>query len=146
MIMHTFIHEDTIAYDKMFAQACRRLQFLAEKLVADLITGEKIFVYKFTLRALDTAEVNSIHKALRQFGNGTLLNVTKADSSHKTGTVEQMGDGLLVGYIDHFASELPGGRIAAVTDSWAVVCRHAHRLWCQDRSPDLSGDSGVQRA
>jgi tetratricopeptide (TPR) repeat protein len=134
MIMHTFIHEDTIAYDKMFAQACRRLQFLAEKLVADLTAGEKIFVYKYTLRPLTTAEVNAIHKAIRGFGSGTLLNVAKADSSHQTDTVEQIGDGLLAGYIDNFASELPGGRITAVTDSWAVICREAHRLWRGNQS------------
>jgi hypothetical protein len=152
MIMHTFIHEDTITHDKMFAQACRRLQFLAEKLVEDLTAPEKIFVYKYTLRPLTPEEVNAIHRALRRFGDATLLNVTKADDGHETGSVEQIDDGLLMGYIDHFASELPGGRIAAVTDSWAVICRNAHRLW-RDGSrttrtgdvPNPSDDSKAQR-
>jgi tetratricopeptide (TPR) repeat protein len=96
MIMHTFIHEDTITHDKMFAQACRRLQFLAQKLVEDLAGSEKIFVYKYTLRPLTTAEVHSIYQAVRGYGKGTLLNVTKADDGHGTGSVEQIDDGLLI--------------------------------------------------
>jgi hypothetical protein len=118
----------------MFAQACRRLQFLAKKLIDDLTEAEKIFVYKCTLRTLTTAEVNAIHAAVRGFGVGTLLNVTKADASHDAGVVEQIKDGLLVGYIDRFASELPGARIKAVTGSWAAICRKAHRSWQSSRA------------
>jgi hypothetical protein len=47
--------------------------------------------------------------------NGT--ECRQADDGHETGSVEQIDDGLLMGYIDNFASELPGGRITAVTDS-----------------------------
>jgi tetratricopeptide (TPR) repeat protein len=129
MIMHTFIHEDTIAYDKMLAQACRRLRFLAQKLVADLTAAEKIFVYKCTLRSLMIEEVNSMHRAIRSYGNGALLNVAKADGGHEIGSVDRVGDGLLVGYIDNFASELPGGRITAVADTWRLICRNAHQRW-----------------
>jgi hypothetical protein len=137
----------------MFAQACRRLQFLAQKLVEDLATSEKIFVYKYTLRPLTPEEVNAIHRALRRFGDATLLNVAKANDSHETGNVERIDDGLLMGYIDNFASELPGGRITAVTDTWAVICRRAHRLWRDgnrsSRTVDLPNprdDSNAQRA
>src|SRR5205823_6115235 len=58
MRMHTFISKREVPADKMYTQACRRLQFLRDKLLADLKAGEKIFVYKITARNLSDEELH----------------------------------------------------------------------------------------
>ena len=44
-----------------------------------------------------------LYGALRAIGPATLLWVVLADSDHASGTVEVVKEGLLKGYMDHFA-------------------------------------------
>jgi hypothetical protein len=118
----------------MFAQVCRRLRFLKDKLIDDLESASKIFVYKVTVRTLDANELNILYRRIREYGPGTLLYVAKEDETNPNGTVRVLDDGLMVGYIDNFASTRPGGRITAVTGSWLAICQQAHRIW-SERTP-----------
>ena len=43
--MHTFIYKGQATAEQLMPKMLRRLQFLKDKLVQDLITAEKIFVY-----------------------------------------------------------------------------------------------------
>jgi tetratricopeptide (TPR) repeat protein len=134
MVMHTFINENATEFDRMFAQVCRRLRFLKDKLIDDLESASKIFVYKVTVRTLDANELNILYRRIREYGPGTLLYVAKEDETNPNGTVRVLDDGLMVGYIDNFASTRPGGRITAVTGSWLAICQQAHRIW-SERTP-----------
>jgi hypothetical protein len=129
MSMHTFMRETEISHDKMYALCCRRLQFLREKLLADLRDGTKIFVYKITWRLLQPEELDRMHAALRRYGNNTLLYVQRALPDKPHGTVELIKPGLLMGYIDRFSVSATGENLGQATESWAPICRRALELW-----------------
>jgi len=128
--MRTFIYEDEVSFEKMYAASCRRMQFLARKLVEDLEQGNKIFVYRLTDRNLSEAELDRLHAAMRVYGDNTLLYVRYETAEHPNGTVELDKPGLIVGYIDRFRLS-PADEIAAVppTESWLTICQNAWHLW-----------------
>jgi tetratricopeptide (TPR) repeat protein len=125
MVMHTFVRADTIPYETMFDQACRRLMFLRDKLCADLQEAQKIFVYKITLRTLGNDEIMSLHEALKTFGHPTLLYVAEENLANPNGTARWFNDDVLISYIDHFASTRPDGRLSGAVSSWSAICQTA---------------------
>jgi predicted Zn-dependent protease len=125
MSMHTFIKESDISHDKMFDQSCRRLRFLRDKLIADLRSEEKIFVYKITWRVLTPEELTRIHLALRRYGNPTLLYVRREIAGKPHGTVEVVKPGLMIGYIDRFSASPTGESLGPATKSWSLLCQKA---------------------
>jgi tetratricopeptide (TPR) repeat protein len=130
MLMRTFIREDEAPFDRIYAAACRRLQFLARKLVEDLEAGNKIFVFRLTDRDLTEAELGRLHTAMRSYGDNTLLYVRHEDAGHPNGTVALAGPGLLVGYIDRFKVSRSGEISASSpTASWLQICKNAWELW-----------------
>jgi len=130
MFMRAFIYEDEVAFDRMYASARRRLQFLARKLIEDLEQGNKIFVFRLTDRNLTEAELARLHAAMRSYGDNTLLYVRYEDAGHPNGTVELAGPGLLVGYIDRFKMSRTGELSASPpTASWLKICQNAWELW-----------------
>ena len=135
MLMRTFIPEDEVPSDRMYAASCRRLQFLARKLVEDLEAGSKIFVYRLTDRELTGTELERLRAAIRSYGDSTLLYVRRADAQHQDGAVELAGPGLLVGSMDRFKVS-PAGEVSASppTASWLTLCRNAWDLWRALRS------------
>ncbi len=133
MAMHTFINKKDLPQDQALAQVCRRMVFLRQKLLEDLEDGEKIFVYKYQERNLTSAELARLHDAVRGYGNATLLYVRYADEEHPSGTVEQIGDGLIVGYISGFMIGWNGEQRPAALPAWYAICEaaldlHTHRL------------------
>jgi tetratricopeptide (TPR) repeat protein len=130
MLMRTFIYEDEVSFEKMYAASCRRMQFLARKLVEDLEQGNKIFVYRLTDRNLSEAELDRLHAAMRAYGDNTLLYVRYEDADHPNGTVELGKPGLLIGCIDRFKMS-PTDEIAEVPprESWLGICENAWHLW-----------------
>lgn len=128
MAMRAFIFEDEIPRDKMYAQACRRLQYLRRKLVEDLRDGSKIFVYKNMWRNLTDEELARLHTAMRGYGDNTLLYVRFEEAGHLNGTVTAPEPGLMVGYIDHFAFSPKDEPMGDATFSWVALCREALRL------------------
>ena len=143
MAMHTFIHEDEIPHDKMYVQACRRLQYLRRKLLEDLDTASKVFVYKTTPRILTDEELLLLHTAIRRYGDTTLLYVRTQDATHRLGDVEIVRPGLMVGYIDQFSAQAQGGRLTDSSASWAPICRNAYKLWQTQRQQASAPGAGV---
>jgi len=129
MAMHSFVPAAEVPPDTMFAGACRRLRYLRRKLIDDLGGDTKIFVYKLTFRDLTDTELERIHRAVRDYGAGTLLYVRYADAAHPDGTVEAAAPGLLIGYIDHFGVSRDETPLPLPVESWATICRRAHGLW-----------------
>src|SRR5579872_556023 len=128
MAMRAFIFEDEIPYDKMYAQACRRLQYLRRKLVEDLGDGGKIFVYKNMFRDPTEDELGRLHAAVRRYGDNTLLYVRFADVDRPNGTIDAAAPGLLVGYIDRFAFSPKNEPQGEATLSWLALCQEALRV------------------
>jgi len=124
--MHTFVQRETIGERQFLDQQCRRLVFLSAKLLEELASNEKIFVF-FQGGPVDQAKLSRLHGALRRQADVTLLNVRPSDPAHAPGTVEQTGPGLLVGYIERFGNRIDGIWDIAY-DNWLQICREAHRL------------------
>jgi predicted Zn-dependent protease len=138
IVMHTFVQSAEMPPDKMANQTARRLQYLRSKLISDLEAGEKIFVYKLQMRDPTEDEILRTHRALRGYGNGTLLYVRRADAAHPSGSIEPRAPGLMIGYLDRFTE--PGQYDAA--PAWGALCLKAHRLWQGSRLPMAAADAG----
>ena len=125
--MHTFMKPNQVEPVRFREQQCRRLRYLAGKLVDDLTRAEKIFLFKRSYGQMSDETVARLHRAMRQYGDTTLLCVRLQDEAHPTGSVERAGDGVMVGYIDKF---VPLDRLSDVSfDGWYRLCRGAHALW-----------------
>ena len=128
-VMHTFIFKKDMAEEKMFAQTCRRMAFLRRKLIHDLEEGDKIFVYKIFQRNLSDEELVELHQAMRSYGNNTLLYVRYSNEHNPSGTVVEVEDGLLIGYISGFSMTFPEGRPRTPDlPAWTSICKAALAL------------------
>jgi hypothetical protein len=129
MRMHTFVARDDAPAERLFTQLCRRLQYLKDKLIADLKSGTKIFVFKITARNLSDEELGRLRAAMRRYGNNTLLYVRYADVDNPSGTVKLVEPGLMIGYIDRFAMGKNGETYGSATVAWTAICETAYQLW-----------------
>jgi len=141
MAMRTFIPADEITEDKMFERVCRRLQFLKRKMIEDLAGASKIFVYKVIARNLTDEEFGRIHRAMRRYGENTLLYVGYADADHPAGTVEIAKPGLILGYVERFAFSPDDTNLGPATDGWLAICRAAYKLWQSEAGIPAAGSS-----
>jgi tetratricopeptide (TPR) repeat protein len=124
--MHSFVQQESMEQDRFFGQQCRRLRYLAGKLLEALAAGEKIFVF-FQDGAVNEADLLRLHAAMRRHGDVTLLQVRRHDAAHPAGTVKVVGPGLLIGYIDRFGKRPPSSW-DILYDGWVAICRAAYRL------------------
>jgi hypothetical protein len=129
MAMRCFVYPDETPRRRMRTLLTKRFAFLRRKLLDDLRTGGKIFVYKNMKRNLADAELDRLFAACRSYGRNTLLYIRYQDGEHPNGTVRWRRPGLLVGYIDHF-SHTPDtdAFIGGANASLLRICREAHRL------------------
>jgi tetratricopeptide (TPR) repeat protein len=127
MESHTFMNTSAAPADKMFAQTCRRLRFLRNKLIEDLKAAEKIFVFKVQDPESDE-NLRRLYAAMRRYGDVTLLCVLEADADNARGTIRVLEPGLLVGYIGYFlrAGDTNARGIDFVT--WKILAEKAEQL------------------
>jgi tetratricopeptide (TPR) repeat protein len=123
--MHTFVRKRDMAEAEMFAQCCRRMAYLRRQLIEDLEDAEKIFVYKIYERNLRDEEIAALHRAMRSYGDNTLLYVRYADESHPSGTVDPVAEGLLIGYISGFNVSPDNVERPPDLPAWNAICRSA---------------------
>jgi hypothetical protein len=126
MAMRSFVKVTDVTLEQMKVGVYRRLQFLRRKLIEDLESGEKIFVYKNLKRNLTEDELVRLHAAVRSYGDSTLFYLQYADATHQAGTVEARGAGLLVGFIDHFAFSPDDKPLGLPVQALLGLCRTAH--------------------
>jgi hypothetical protein len=101
---HTRIHPTEASGEQVHAGERARAKLLRRRLLEDLQTADKIFVYQRPGLA-SVEEVMPLFLALRRRGPNTLLWVAESDEDHPPGSVEVVSPGLLRGNIDRF-----GGR------------------------------------
>lgn len=135
---HTFVNAESVPAETMLQNVCRRQQFLRRKLIDDLESGAKLFVYKVTYTTLTDDELTRLHAAVRSYGPATLLYVRYSDADHPDGTVERVKPGLLVGYLDHFTVTADEKMLTMPVESWGQVCERAYALWRSE------GDGGAK--
>ena len=118
---HTFVKVEDLPIDRMLQQSLRRMRFLRAKLMEDLQSGEKMFVFKFSPRA-DEAVILQLFEALRTHGERTLLCAMLADAAHPAGTLDMLRPGLFVGRFSKFTEEGTSGETGIDTEQWRVFC------------------------
>jgi hypothetical protein len=123
----TFVDDKQTDADKLLRRLCHWLVLLREKLIADLESAEKIFVYKPADGAVfEVAEVMHIWRGVRRYAANTVLYVRLQSALHPAGTVEKIADGLLFGYIDRDPTSWDLDGVGY--DCWSQVCRAAAEL------------------
>lgn len=103
MAMRSMIKADGKSEAEARPLILQRLRTLRERLIFDLETGRKIFVFRDLFRNLTETMLLRLHAAIRAYGPATLFYLCYADAEHPPGTVEKRGAGLLVGYVAEFA-------------------------------------------
>lgn len=127
MAMRTFIETQRMTYEQVCYLVLKRLQFLSRKLIDDLSAGNKIFVYRHMYRNLRECEIIRLYSAVKSYGSGRLFYIRYQDEGHPNGTVEQVDDNLLVGYIDHFSWSPKDEFVGPPNKSLISLCKAATR-------------------
>jgi tetratricopeptide (TPR) repeat protein len=139
--MHTFVDIVDMPIDKMTKIMFRRVEYLKNKLLADLTLPRheaKIFVYKNRTGPLSQAEINSIFRSLRRHGDHTLLCVQVADGAHPDGTVVLAEEGLVIAYLDEPLDSNDPKQVRY--DAWFDVCVKTHEIWLESLAVDPARD------
>jgi hypothetical protein len=117
MYTHTFTPVTAEPLDTFTGQHLRRLQYMKRKLLEDLESGKKIFVYKSD-DGLPDEHVRGLHDAIRGYNNtALLLCVRLQDDAHPMRTLEVLQEGLFIGYIDRYST------VDINVDVWLALCR-----------------------
>ena len=136
MMMNSFVYVDEVPLDRMFRQMTTRMRFLRRKLIDDLRSGSKIFVYKNMKRNLTDHELEQLHNACRRYGDNTLFYIRYQDAEHPFGTVVLEKPGLIVGYIDRFSHAPDTDELLGPSaDRLLTLCRSAYAIWQAGRQP-----------
>ena len=130
---HTFIPSSTDITSELKESIYKRFRFLKEKLLFDLRSCEKIFVYKYTDRRLTEQEIRPLLISLRRYGDNFLLYVTKEEEGKPNGLVEMTERGLMIGYISHFIVAPDGEKLDLPCEEWLQLCRNAYDVWTAGR-------------
>ncbi|GBR32005.1 hypothetical protein NKW55_02465 [Gluconobacter kondonii] len=120
---HRYVHDSSREDVRVSEQ--KKLRYLARKTLEDLEEGTKILVRKSNDVITDD-EARALYRAVRRHGNCPILIVTQASGKTDLNTVEDWGDGLLRGYISHFApyAEAYSGSV----EEWRDLCGAALAL------------------
>jgi hypothetical protein len=123
---HTDLHEGQIDADTLLRQEYKRLPFLARKLLDDLESADKIWVWRSHVTN-EQEQVAPLLECLGRYGPNTLLWIVESDPAHPPGTVECLDERLMRGYVEKFAP------MENATDirprSWFIVCKKAYDLY-----------------
>jgi hypothetical protein len=125
LLYHPWVLVGAAAVEDIRRREARQLPRLRRKLIEDLEEARKIFVYH-GMRRLPEPLIRRLAMAMRAYGPTTLLWVELYDPDHPSGTVENLGGGVLKGYIDRFA---PGDNAHDLSlEGWTLLCRNAYRI------------------
>ncbi len=125
---HTFPVADVQQGD-VADKFARTLAFLRTKLLRDMQTADKLFVYRVHDAVLDDALLSEMAGALAANGrDATLFYVQHATEDHPAFTAVRRSRNLIVGYIDRFAPRAPLEPLYN-TEGWYSVCLAALTAW-----------------
>jgi len=99
---HTWIYGDAKPIELVGPEQKQKLRFLARNLREEMEEAGKIFVFR-TRQPHERANVERLLRALRARGPNRLLWVEEAGPARAAGSVEDVGGGLLRGYMQRLA-------------------------------------------
>jgi hypothetical protein len=123
---HAWVMEGRIAPERLLARERARLSRLAEMLIDEMAESRRIFVRVPDFHVREEGLLRLV-QLMRGYGSTTLLFVARADADRRPGTVVRVSDGLLRGYIDHFADPASVMTTTPAAD-WLALCREARAL------------------
>lgn len=123
MQAHSFTYAASVSREKFLAGHVRRTCFLREKLLRDLEVGKKIMVFKSA--EITEHQIADLLAAVRAIGPAPLLVVRLASDEHSPGHVRDVGDGLMLGYIDRFGPRQKPG-LGMSTELWLQILQRAY--------------------
>ena len=126
--LHTFVYRGQMPEEKVLEQCCLRIRYLKQKLIEDLETGSKIFVFRPGDPVPSQEQVGRLHAAMRSYGDNTLLYIVCGDEAHRPGTVEIVKPGLMIGYLSKLSWSPETGVGTPDFAGWIRICSEAHRL------------------
>jgi capsular polysaccharide biosynthesis protein len=131
---HTFICEGEMEPDELRTRQAKHLKFLRRKILEDLRTAEKIWVWKEAVPS-DPDRIFTLLRTLQRFGPNKLFWATVGDETPRPGTVEQLGPDLIRGYVKPRPEE--GSSEPFPSTPWFEACENAYRIWYPDEvEPD----------
>jgi capsular polysaccharide biosynthesis protein len=127
---HSGVREGEVDPDVQAKREATRLSFLRRKLLDDLATGDKIWVWK-SQATTHRDQIRPLLEILRRLGPNTLLWVVEADDEHAVGTIESLEPDFIKGYISRFA---PYDNVLDIQVApWFAVCWRVDELLHPDR-------------
>jgi hypothetical protein len=138
-IDHSGVDRAVVRLEDARRKLAAHLGFLRDKLLQDLRRGDKLFVYRTHDHELEMAFLVELTAAMRTYGDSTLCYVCHGDQTNRAFTARRVSDGLIIGYIDHFAISPPKFTFPNFMwnpNGWEAVCRAAltlHRPSVEDR-------------
>jgi len=125
--MHTFIYDLSLDPQALIKQMARRFLFLKNKLVEDLESGEKIFIYKRHDGPVPDAQLAAMSQQLKRYNpNNKLLTARRPERPEQEGTVVDAGGGIFIGYIEELGTDPQAVR--GYFSKWRDVCKIAWQL------------------
>jgi hypothetical protein len=119
---HTGMAFAKVTREDAHRKLCKALIFLTRKLLADLESGEKIFVYKVRGDLIAEDVLCRIAQAIRSYGSRFLF-VKRAANPEELFQVRKIHDGFYVGSIDRFLHD--DRNLGHNYTGWERVCRQA---------------------
>jgi hypothetical protein len=129
LMYHSAVLEGAIQPQDLLKRESKRLNFLRRKLVEDLESGSKIWVWK-SQSTLTADQVEPLLQVLRSMGPNILLWVVEGDALHKGGSIEQIDRDFIKGRIERFAPY--GNALDVLPASWFEMCEATLRF-CRPR-------------
>jgi hypothetical protein len=130
VVIHTFVHKSDVDDLEVFAEKqCKRLRFLAQKLISDLTMAEKVFVCHADFLMTDQL-AEHLHSALAKYGPVRFLAVSLSNGENPGGSVKVLHENLFRGFIDHFGKKVKDGKIEWNIDfsAWIKICQRTLEL------------------
>ncbi len=124
---HTFVEPKNVPEDKMLAQSAKRLAFLRNKLIEEMRSGKKIFVFKLA-NPVEDEVLLEIGDALARLGPGRLLCAVKANAAHPKGTIRQVSGHVFAAHFGHFMSNEDAENRGIDFAAWHDVCTRVASL------------------
>ncbi|MSO99808.1 MAG: hypothetical protein EXR07_01970 [Acetobacteraceae bacterium] len=109
---------DTDGVAEIFDIGRATLRLLRRKLLRDIETARRIFVFRTENPSFGPPEMRHLHGALRRIGPASLLCVTLRQPGQQNIQAERLADGLYAGYLDRFPG--PDGTY----DEWLALCTY----------------------
>jgi hypothetical protein len=121
---HTNRFADKDDIDVIRSLYIERSRYLAQKLISHLTKGRRLLVYK---GEADITTIQSMVVQLKTYGPNWLLWICVADKEHPPGSVQQISDGLLCGFVSRYGTyELDP---SLPVEEWIAICANAYHRW-----------------